>query len=721
LGAFDVQQRLLPRGDRREHHHRLVTAMNRARIDVDVDLIQGESQMSRSTRAPRRGSRWVFLWFAALVGAAACSGQSPERSPLQGLDAGQPPPVVGAAAAGPMCGGVDVHTKHVNLNVGCATCHPCGAVFGFDVPFTFSLGTTTAGGTLTRGVAPAATTCSVACHSPMGAPLKVVAWNAGPRDCTDCHVTSTFPVAHPAIANPAPTGADCLGCHTTGSHTSGTVTLIGHATSWMDQASAGFHAFEANKGLGKCQGCHAADLSGGKTGFSCGQCHDVAAPVAVSWKVNCVMCHGGTGNQTGAPPKTTWGNSADAVRVGAHATHVTVSATGPALDCSVCHVKPADALAVGHIDGATATVSWNGMAVANGATPAWNRATATCANTYCHGKFPNGNVTNAPIWTSVGTGQAACGTCHGLPPGGTHPAVGTALTGCVTCHPATIDATGALIPLASGGKHLDGVIQVSGGGHPAAWIDTTSAGFHGYAAGAGIATCQSCHGVNLDGVGGSATTSCATCHGATWQTNCTLCHGGTANQTGAPPKGTWGYRADATRIGAHTKHVTAGAVSGAVACATCHVVPTSATSPGHLDGPSATVTFGGVAASGGATPSWNRATATCATTYCHGGYTGVFNYSFPDGTGNPAPASWTYTGPKAAPLWTAGPMTCSSCHGNPPAGGNWHSGLHGGGNGCNLCHPDVNAAGTAITNVALHINGTVEVQAAFKASCFGCH
>jgi hypothetical protein len=66
-------------------------------------------------------------------------------------------------------------------------------------------------------------------------------------------------------------------------------------------------------------------------------------------------------------------------------------------------------------------------------------------------------------------------------------------------------------------------------------------------------------------------------------------------------------------------------------------------------------------------------------------------------------------------------MTCTSCHANPPLTGNWHSGAHGGGNGCNLCHPHVDATGTAILNPALHVNGIVEVQAAYKSSCFNCH
>ena len=657
-----------------------------------VSGIRGNVMNGRTSRSSMRFA-WIAIGVALGLSTAGCRAQ--QASPSSAARA--PRAAAELRTDGPQCGGIDVHTKHIDLSFGCATCHPCGAVFGFDVPFTFPLGTTTAGGTLTRGATPGTTTCAVACHSPMGAPLKTVAWSAGPQDCTSCHLTSTFPPVHPAIANPNPTGADCLGCHTTGSHTTGTVTLVGHALTWMDQANAGFHAFEANRGLGKCQGCHAADLSGGRTGFSCAQCHDAALPVGVaSWKVNCVMCHGGTGNQTGAPPKATWGNSADSIRIGAHATHVAASASSPAFGCDACHVKPADALALGHVDATpTAEMTWGGISIASGAAPAWDRATATCSNTYCHGKFPNGNA-KAVVWTAVGTGQGACGTCHGLPPGGTHPSVGAALTGCASCHPATMTGTGALISPIAGGKHVDGVVQVAGGGHTASWMDAASPEFHAYSANAGIAACQGCHGVNLDGVGGSATTSCATCHGATWKTNCTLCHGGTANQTGAPPKGTWGFRTDAARIGAHTKHVTPGAISSAVACAACHVVPADALSPGHLNGSTASVTWGGIAAASGANPTWNRTTGSCAATYCHGAFPG----------GNPT----------NLPLWTKLDGTyakCGSCHVTTP-----DSGPDIGGSSahtfhrmtqpvlCSRCHTGFTATST---DPAQHVNGAKDV------------
>ena len=690
-----------------------------------VSGIRGNVMNGRTSRSSMRFA-WVAIGVALGLTTAGCRAQ--QASPPNAAAA--PAPTAAAARiGGPMCGGTDVHTRHVDEGMGCATCHPCGAVFGFDVPYTYPKGTTTAGGTLVRAIGGNPTTCTVACHSPMGAPLKPVAWTAGPRGCPDCHVTSVLPSTHPVVGNPNPTSTDCAVCHTsTTSHTAGTTTLVGHAPAWMDQASAGFHAVEANKGLAKCQGCHGAALTGLASAVSCGQCHDTVLPVGVaSWKVNCVMCHGGGANQSGAPPKATWGNAADATRVGAHSTHVAGTATSPAVACGDCHLIPADALAAGHIDATpTAEVAWSGLAVASGASPAWTRGTATCSNTYCHGQFTNGNTANALVWTQVGTGKAACGTCHGLPPSGTHPAVSASLTGCAGCHTQTMSAAGQLIAIAAGGKHLDGLIQASGGSHPAGWMDTASASFHAFSANNGISSCQGCHGVNLDGVGGTATTSCATCHGATWKTNCTFCHGGTADATGAPPKGTWGFRTDANRIGAHTKHVVGGAISPAFACSACHVNPASALSAGHLDGPRATVTWSGISVAMNATPSWNPTTLTCSSTSCHGGYSGRYQATNND-TG--MDISVNYAGKNASPAWTGAPMTCTSCHETSRAllPGAWHDGSHGGStstarNDCNVCHPGVNTTGTAFTDPSRHVNGVIDVvNPLLNAICKNCH
>jgi predicted CxxxxCH...CXXCH cytochrome family protein len=561
-----------------------------------------------------------------------------------------------------------------------------------------------------------------------------VSWNApAPLACVDCHATTSLPAQHPSVAANA-SRADCLGCHNVSNHMNGVVVAAGHVAAWSDTTSAGFHAFEANKGLAACQGCHGASLDGmAGSGSACGRCHDAALPPGVaSWKANCTMCHGGTGSQTGAPPKALWGfagdparggGTADAVRTGAHAKHLATSSISPAIACSACHVVPASALSAGHVETTsgipTAGVTFGGAATAGGASPTWTRASATCSSVYCHGATTHGGTNTSPVWTA-GASQAACGTCHGLPPPSPHPSA-SGLASCATCHPQTMDALGNVIAPASGGAHLNGVVDVSGGGHGAGWLDPTSTGFHAYSANANVASCQGCHGANLDGVGGSATTSCASCHGGTWKTNCTMCHGGTANATGAPPKATWGQSGDLVRVGAHTAHVTASATAPAFDCAVCHVKPASALSAGHMDGPTATVTFGGLATLSGAAPAWNRATATCGTTYCHGGYSGVYNYTTRDGNGDPVPASVAYSGNMENPAWTAGPPGCTSCHRGGAPVGVWHTGLHSAGNNCDLCHPDANAAGTAITNASLHVNGTVDVTPKWKTSCFNCH
>jgi predicted CxxxxCH...CXXCH cytochrome family protein len=54
-------------------------------------------------------------------------------------------------------------------------------------------------------------------------------------------------------------------------------------------------------------------------------------------------------------------------------------------------------------------------------------APGSCRNTACHGgSFPvrghdSGGTLTTPNWTVVDGTQAACGTCHGLPPPRPHP------------------------------------------------------------------------------------------------------------------------------------------------------------------------------------------------------------------------------------------------------------------------------------------------------------
>jgi hypothetical protein len=141
-------------------------------------------------------------------------------------------------------------------------------------------------------------------------------------------------------------GFTCEACHPCGRRDPN-----GHGLAWMDQANPGFHAYASSANLSSCQPCHGAALDG-------------------------------VGSTTGAPPKTVWGRSADAVRVGTHAAHLQAThGLAAPVACSNCHVLPASALSTGHSNGATADVAFSGLAVQGAPTaPSWNRTAATRAS-----------------------------------------------------------------------------------------------------------------------------------------------------------------------------------------------------------------------------------------------------------------------------------------------------------------------------------------------------
>jgi predicted CxxxxCH...CXXCH cytochrome family protein len=215
--------------------------------------------------------------------------------------------------------------------------------------------------------------------------------------------------------------------------------------------------------------------------------------------------------------------------------------------------------------------------------------------------------------------------------------------------------------------------------------------------------CKTCHGANLDG--GTSGVSCASCHGAGWQSNCTWCHGTkTAGWTtaqlnlAAPPLGTQGETATTTRaVGAHARHLSGGTLGPALACVECHVVPTDLS---HLNG-TALVTFGAGAKRGGAIPNWTG--VGCSATYCHG--------------------TTLAGGSNKAPIWTGGSAqaACGTCHGTPPSSG--HHSDHSG-RSCGDCHPGYT---TTSVNLATHVDGVKQVGNRVTAwnattrACTGCH
>src|SRR5206468_2251180 len=103
-------------------------------------------------------------------------------------------------------------------------------------------------------------------------------------------------------------------------------------------------------------------------------------------KGTCSSCHGSA--QSAAPPVDLAGNtSPSAIGVGAHEAHLTgAHQISAPIACSACHVVPANIHDPGHMDHAMpATLTFSGLAVADGATPSWDHASAGCAATYCHG------------------------------------------------------------------------------------------------------------------------------------------------------------------------------------------------------------------------------------------------------------------------------------------------------------------------------------------------
>ncbi len=599
-------------------------------------------------------------------GATALNPQLPASPPLDTLGNG-----------GTTSPGVGAHQAHLNDGPlrGALACTECHAV-----PTSTATHPT---GTLDLTWGPLATadgahpvyaggTCSSTyCHGATlgaGGTNQTPSWTGGSGEvaCGTCHGIPPTSSSHPAVTGGL--GA-CSVCHpatvdTTGAiiptnaggkHLDGIVEAIGHSASWMDTASAGFHAYSADSNIAACQACHGPNLDGlgGLTAVGCGQCHDAALPPGVtSWKTNCVMCHGGTDNQSGAPPKAIWGyagdpsrggGTADPVRVGAHSAHVAGrSSDGTALsapfDCGVCHVKPADALSAGHLDGTTATVAFSGLAsqgVAAG--PTWTRAAATCSATYCHGSFKNGaNAT--PIWTQPG--PVGCTSCHGAPPGGSH----VQNPSCGNCHP--------------------GYTQNSV--NPATHVNGT---------------------VDLVGL------TCTTCHGNPERAATAL----NPQLPAAPPLDTFG-NGDTTSpgVGAHQAHLNDGPLRGALACTECHAVPTStATHPtGALD-----LTWGTLATTGAAQPAY--AGGTCSSTYCHGA-------TLQAGGTNQAPR-WT---------GGSGEVACGTCHGIPPPSPP-HPAVTGGLGVCSVCHPATADATGAIIPASAggeHLDGIVQASGGHDAS-----
>ena len=308
----------------------------------------------------------------------------------------------------------------------------------------------------------------------------------------------TSPNYHPKTIASSPNGMyDCQECHA--ADFSGGVAKVGcntmdchpaigvHVDGIIDPTSENFHGnyIKNNQwNMISCQSCHGAKYGGGDFNYpdgsslspTCLDCHTYPGGPE-----NCSTCHGSAISP--APPRDLEGNTSTSVRgVGAHQIHLAGSSKGKTLSCTDCHSVPGGVYFAGHIDSDNRAEVMIYSDIAKVTTnddsspsvpidpnrptyipaPVYNSADLTCANTYCHGYFKNGNVDNKPVWNDPSTSQ--CGSCHGdgsnpLPKipsqGGTHPAS----TNCSVCHAGVVDAAQKII---NPSKHIDGLLNLFG-------------------------------------------------------------------------------------------------------------------------------------------------------------------------------------------------------------------------------------------------------------------
>jgi predicted CxxxxCH...CXXCH cytochrome family protein len=423
--------------------------------------------------------------------------------------------------------------------------------------------------------------------------------------------------------------------------------------------------------------CHALP-PGGKHPASdaCPTCHGAViatfvpgAPPTATWSdpgahvdgvvevsaLACSSCHGDPVAGTSAPPTGTHGETETSdPAVGAHAAHLASSTWHRAGQCDDCHEVPAS---VDHADGVVG-LAFSSIALADGASPAFDAKAVSCAGVYCHGATlrgppPGETALREPIWTKVDGTYSACGTsCHTNPPGDGH----VQNADCAKCHGAVIASYVPGDPptavFAAPEKHADGHVDV----------------------------------VPLD---------------------CTTCHGDPKTQESAPPTGTRG-EVDTTEpaVGAHRQHLRGGGWHRTGQCSDCHPVPKA---PIHASD-MVDMEWGGPSTSGGAKPFYSSLAHTCTSTYCHGTTLigpkagGVVSrtpdWTVVDGSFD-ACGTTCHTTPPGPPH--ADSTACATCHapviasfeqGNPPKVVFANPELHidgkvdVAGDPCTLCHGD---------------------------------
>jgi predicted CxxxxCH...CXXCH cytochrome family protein len=252
-------------------------------------------------------------------------------------------------------------------------------------------------------------------------------------------------------------GVSCYQCHQVYPHAANFASTSGHP-----QFIAG-HSYS----LTDCQKCHGTDYAGsGDTRLSCTNagCH-VDATNAPKTPEACNTCHGtftGAANDlaSAAPPRGLGGETQTSSRaVGAHQAHVKSGALADAMQCQECHTVPTQLTSSGHLGTLPAEVMFNGTLgrLATGGTvpnPAYSSTSLKCSNTYCHGNWKLQKATS----TNAFIFTEATMEGNNASPAWTG---GTAEVACGSCH--GIPPKGHLaVPLSTCGTCHDGVASPEG-------------------------------------------------------------------------------------------------------------------------------------------------------------------------------------------------------------------------------------------------------------------
>ncbi len=277
-------------------------------------------------------------------------------------------------------------------------------------------------------------------------------------NCRTCHGVNLAGAA---------TEASCVKCHTAGVQV--------HKEGILDAASSNFHAvfFHGNyAALASCKSCHSDNNSYRGSAYS-PSCADAGCHESSSGPESCSTCHSTSRSMN--PWKDLAGNTETTYPgVGAHKAHLTGGVVGVKVaDCYACH-KHLDngVFSESHLDNSDgAELTWGELAIQTTdvnnikPSPVYDYENHTCANTYCHGYFKNGNKDNVVSWTAAdASSQVKCGSCHGDPvtgnplPKGNH----VKLTDCEDCHGDVVEESGDVYVIKDFSKHMNGKLNVYG-------------------------------------------------------------------------------------------------------------------------------------------------------------------------------------------------------------------------------------------------------------------